>query len=398
MEKTVRYLRQALPYINEHRDKRMLVLLPHAIVSNSTALGLVEDLALLNNLGIQLIIVPCAEAPTETNAAVDEPHFATIRENIEQMWFNFYSNCVRIQLPIVQTHFSTGRSLGIIKGEDKGLRGVTRHIDKVGLENALNANQIIWQSPIAYSPSGSVYLLNPFESAIKIAQATKASKLITYFDPKDFPRKMARQYQPKEIMDHPHPLLKMAYEATRYGIPRVHLLNAHQDGSLLIEMYTRDGAGILINKDDYDTIRPAHLEDIPYIEKWTAPLQNKGVLIDRTTEDIARHINDYQIMLRDGTLVGCLALHDLGDESCELACLVVSEDARRLNLGSALLDKAELTAKNQQQKQLFVLTTQAIDWFIERGFKLSSPSALPKGRSVPYNTKRNAKVLCKPLK
>ena len=59
---------------------------------------------------------------------------------------------------------------------------------------------------------------------------------------------------------------------------------------------------------------------------------------------------------------------------------------------SYLLDKAI----KMKLKQVFVLTTQAMDWFSSLGFKKSDITDLPKQRQEKYDKKRNSLVLvCK---
>jgi amino-acid N-acetyltransferase len=48
-------------------------------------------------------------------------------------------------------------------------------------------------------------------------------------------------------------------------------------------------------------------------------------------------------------------------------------------------------------KKLFVLTTRATHWFIERGFASARTSSLPKEKKALYNYQRRSKVLVKPL-
>jgi amino-acid N-acetyltransferase len=49
-------------------------------------------------------------------------------------------------------------------------------------------------------------------------------------------------------------------------------------------------------------------------------------------------------------------------------------------------------------KRLFVLTTRATHWFVERGFGEVGVDQLPGERKLLYNWQRRSKVLVKPLK
>jgi len=49
-------------------------------------------------------------------------------------------------------------------------------------------------------------------------------------------------------------------------------------------------------------------------------------------------------------------------------------------------------------KKLFVLTTRAAQWFVERGFGEADVTALPAAKQAMYNWQRRSKVLVKPLR
>ena len=56
-----------------------------------------------------------------------------------------------------------------------------------------------------------------------------------------------------------------------------------------------------------------------------------------------------------------------------------------------------MKAKNQGSKKLFVLTTGAVHWFIERGFEETQVDKLPKTKQKFYNYQRCSKVLMKEI-
>ena len=52
-------------------------------------------------------------------------------------------------------------------------------------------------------------------------------------------------------------------------------------------------------------------------------------------------------------------------------------------------------AKRRGFRKLFVLTTRATHWFIERGFSETAVTALPKEKKELYNYQRRSKILAK---
>ena len=70
--------------------------------------------------------------------------------------------------------------------------------------------------------------------------------------------------------------------ALEAGVRRAHLLTP-QSGDLLRELYTCDGAGTLISRDMYDSVRPAEDSDVVGILDLIQPLIDKGACQLRTS-------------------------------------------------------------------------------------------------------------------
>ena len=79
----------------------------------------------------------------------------------------------------------------------------------------------------------------------------------------------------------------------------------------------------------------------------------------------------------------------------EIACVATHPDFIKQGTASRLLTVIEGRAKQESIKSLFVLTTHAAHWFIEKGFTECGPDLLPKDKKLLYNYKRNSKVLLK---
>eukprot|EP01041_Mallomonas_annulata_P001080 gene1080-2110_t len=153
------------------------------------------------------------------------------------------------------------------------------------------------------------------------------------------------------------------------GVRRAHLVPPMR-GSLLKELYTRDGAGILISKDVYEGIRRATASDLRVIEEIISPLVVEGILVPRS---------------RDGTIVALGMLKRFGPLHAEICCLAVHPAYRRSGRGETLLAYLERKA----------LALGITNWFEERGYELSEPSLLPETRM--YNSARGSKVYIKKL-
>jgi amino-acid N-acetyltransferase len=81
----------------------------------------------------------------------------------------------------------------------------------------------------------------------------------------------------------------------------------------------------------------------------------------------------------------------------ELACVAVHPDYRHAGRAERLLAEIEKQARAAGLSRIFVLTTKATHWFVERGFQPAQVSDLPLARQQLYNFQRNSKVLIKTL-
>jgi amino-acid N-acetyltransferase len=97
-------------------------------------------------------------------------------------------------------------------------------------------------------------------------------------------------------------------------------------------------------------------------------------------------------------IIGCTALHpnEQGHFGA-IACLAVHPDYRGSTRGNRMLDYVYRKARKLALKKLFVLSTQTMHWFIERGFLSSDINSLPDPLKALYNPQRNSKILCKDI-
>jgi amino-acid N-acetyltransferase len=181
-------------------------------------------------------------------------------------------------------------------------------------------------------------------------------------------------------------------------VQRVHLVNRHIEGALLLELFTRDGIGTLISTDPFEHIRKATIEDIGGLLKLLEPLEESGILVRRSREKLEVEIQYFTVQERDGMIVACAALYPFVDERmAELACLAVHDNYRGMGRGDALLAFLEREALRLDIQHIFVLTTQTAHWFRERHFLPADLEVLPVSRRTLYNYQRNSKVFIKQL-
>ena len=95
------------------------------------------------------------------------------------------------------------------------------------------------------------------------------------------------------------------------GVRRAHLLPATR-GALLKELYSRDGAGILVARDVYEGIRQATAADVRAVEEIIRPLETEGILVPRSREKLEEDMQDCFLMTRDNAVVACGMLKQYG--------------------------------------------------------------------------------------
>jgi amino-acid N-acetyltransferase len=167
---------------------------------------------------------------------------------------------------------------------------------------------------------------------------------------------------------------------------------------MLIELFTYEGSGSMITADKLEQLRRATIDDVGGILQLIAPLEEEGTLVRRGRERLEREIDRFRVIEHDRLIVGCAALYPFArDRAGELACVVVRPEHRETGQGEKLMRAIEQEARDRGMRRLFVLTTRAEHWFLERGFTPGSVADLPEEKQSLYNYERRSKVLVKDL-
>ncbi|GAB2224392.1 hypothetical protein Drorol1_Dr00005150 [Drosera rotundifolia] len=184
----------------------------------------------------------------------------------------------------------------------------------------------------------------------------------------------------------------------RGGVQRVHLLDGTIEGVMLLELFQRDGVGTMVASDVYEGTRTAREVDLPGIKQLLHPMEESGILIRRSNEELLEAIDSFTVMEREGQIIACAALFPFFEEKCgEIAAIAVSPECRGQGLGDKLLDYLEKKASSLGLDMLFLLTTRTADWFVRRGFSNCSIDRIPDGRRKKINLSRKSKYYMKML-
>lgn len=428
----VQVFRQSSPYINAHRDSTVVIYLDGAALQQTNPLPLIQDLALLQSLDVRIVLVAGARGYIDAELTaqglnwdhhqglrVTRPeHLPGVAQAVGQMrielesWFS--SAQAKQSYAIKPLFISSGnwvmaRPLGIRDGVDFMHTGSVRRIETDPIRAVLDMGHIALLTSLAYSMTGEIFNLSSQELAVEAAIALEADKLLWLTDPEHLasarallPSELSANDLPRLLNEAPLPadtrsLLRASQRAARH-VDRVHLLDHTRDGALLLELFTRDGVGIMINQNDYDILRQATIDDIGGILSLLEMLESTGALVKRPREQLEMEIDQFTVLERDGTIIGCAALYPYPAEGmAELAAFAISPDYRRGGRGAKLLGEVEKRARLLGIRRLFLLTTQTMHWFIQHGFAASSVDALPATRAQLYNYQRRSAVFIKEL-
>ncbi|BCV47697.1 amino-acid acetyltransferase [Shewanella algae] len=425
--------RHSAPYVNAHRGKTFVVMLGGEALAQPKFRSIINDVALLHSLGIKVVLVYGARPQIDEALAnnqiepayhqgvriTDEATLKVIKQVAGSLQFDITARLSMslsntpmqgAQINVVSGNFVIAQPLGVDNGIDYCLSGKVRRIDVQGLKRQMENNCIILMGPIAASVTGESFNLTAEEVATQVAIKLKADKMIGFSSqngildrngdviaelmPNDAQKILDKLAGQGEGCVGTMAFLKASIDACRSGVPRCHLVSYLEDGALLQELFSREGIGTQIVTESAERLRRASIADIGGILNLIRPLEEQGILVRRSREQLEIEIEQFMLIERDGLVIGCAALYPFEEDNAgEFACLVVHPDYRDADRGSLLLQNIIGQAKVRGYSRLFALTTRSIHWFLEHGFELVEVDALPNKKKQLYNYQRRSKIL-----
>ncbi len=424
----VEWFRGTAPYIKAHRKKTFVIMVSDNVIFSDRFIGLVHDIALLNHLGIKLVLLHGSRQHIDVNLQqnnlqaqyhnniriTDDTALPFVLQAINQVSTHFEAH-LSMGLPntpmsgsdlsLVSGNFVIGMPLGVIDGVDMKHSGKVRDIKHEQIAELLEQNHVVLLSNLGYSRTGEVFNLPAEELASEVARKLKADKLVyLHAEPVTdellpdtlSPAECESICAAEELSPALTHLLQYSLKAIRAGVKRAHLIDLETDGGLLLELFTRDGYGTMITNLFYEGMREAVIDDIGGILNLIQPLEASGVLVPRSREQLELEIEHFIVVEKDGMIIACIAcLLNQAPGIAEIACLAVHDDYRKAGLGQQLLEVAEKKARKNQVQQIFTLTTQTSHWFLEQGYREDGGFTLPSGKLEKINPARGSKVLTK---
>jgi amino-acid N-acetyltransferase len=428
---SVRLFRNSAPYINAHRGKTFVIMFGGEAVLDPNFPRLIQDIALLHSLGMRIIITHGARPQIDerlqlrgvkgrfvdglrvTDKATLEcvkDAAGSLRSQIEALLTLGLPNSPMhgARIRVCSGNLVIAKPIGVRNGIDFEHTGLVRRIDVEGIKDQLEDGSIVLLSPMGYSPTGEVFNLSHEDVATQAAIAVGANKIITlsefdgiYRNDQGEGDTFVRTIELNALQA----LLdtnKIVAESTcvdammaavSAGIERAHCVSYKDNGTLLKELFTRDGDGTLIMQNHYEQLRTAVIDDVGGILKLIRPLEDSGALVKRSRERLENEIEQFMVIERDGMIIACAALYMFSEDgSGEIACVATHREYRGQNRGERLLAALKDKAILYHLNKIFVLTTVTGHWFLEQGFVEEAVETLPSRKQEMYNFTRNSKV------
>jgi amino-acid N-acetyltransferase len=452
-------LREILRYVPHFRDKVFVIAVDGAIVEHDNFRNLLLDIALLRSLRIGVALVHGAghqirrmaeqtgQTPSNidgtgiTDAATLQLALTAANRVTHEMLEGLSANDLRGACG----NAVVAHPAGILQGVDQQHTGRVERIDTVLLHALLDQDIVPVIPPLGVDGEGRSYRVNSDSVAVEVARALQAVKLIylTTFEGIEAPppppppsptRGEGEERAPSPLVGEgggggdgtpqllrqlsveeaeailkkqragipPAQLSKLEYavRAAQGGVPRVHIIDGRVEEGLLAEVFSNEGIGTLIHANEYQAIRRAQRRDARAIYTLIKSGIENDELMRRSLAEIERSIDDFFVFEVDRNLVACAALHPYPQhKQAELACVCVNPRYENQGIGAKLMQYAEAQARTGGFSQLFCLSTQAFNYFQQKGgFTPGTPEELPPGRRERYERSgRRSLVLFKKL-
>jgi amino-acid N-acetyltransferase len=418
-------LRGILQYVPRFRDRIFVVAIDGEIIASANFANILLDLAVLRSLSIKVILVHGAGyqiaqlaaervLPITNTDGIGITDDVTLKVSIEaatNVMSEIMQGLTAVDLRAAYANAIIAHPAGILGGVDQLNTGRVERVDSKPLHLFLNEGITPVIPPLGFDGEGRTFRVNSDAIALEVAEATQAMKIIFLSASeglvangeivKQLSIEEAEELvkKKKPVLD-PRLLSKLDYaaRACRQGVARVHLLNGNINEALLSEIFSHDGIGTMVYSNEYQQIRRILKKDVGAVMALIRESVDNEELVRRRRADILAHLDDYWVMEIDRNLVGCVALHLYPEhEMAEIACLHVNKGHEGQGHGLKLMTFAEQVAAEKGMKQVFALSTQAFNYFQQKGgYNEVPPEVMPSERRKKWEASaRNSKVMSK---
>lgn len=426
------HIREALTYLNRYQGALFLLKIEDSLIDHPLFPLLMKDVVHLHRVGIKILIVPGirktiakylqqwnVESKFENGVRLtSEEAFPLIRLASMDVAQRFISQLAANGAIGIMGNWVKARSMGVLKGVDFGRTGRVTRIQVDVMRQVIDQGFIPLVPNLGWNDVGRAYNLNSNEVALQLATELNISKLFFIGQETGLHAKGLKlpsgvvgdkegiipsldRNQAKELLELNSDLLDYqskdylhkSIEACVHGVQRVHLVSGLSEGSILQEVFSSRGQGTMVYANRYFHVRKPMYSDIPELLRFMQDFIDQQLLVTRTAEQLAERLDDYCVVEADQLILGCGAMHLHEGQLGEIAAIAVNRSQQAAGIGRSVMEYQIERAKNLGLVRLFLLTTQALDWFAKIGFKVGGLEHLPEAVRARYNTERNSKVM-----
>ncbi len=423
-------IRDVIRYLQKFKNALVVIYLDDQTIQSPLFSSHIRDIALLHEAGLKVVIIPGARSRIDDvlkqanikwdyheNIRVTRPEaMPLIKMAAFDVSNTFMTSLGANNITAVIGNWVHSRGKGVLSGFDFGSAGEIEKLEVEAIKTVLNDGFIPIFPCIGWNSVGHAYNISSTLLAKQVAINLKADKLFfvmrngglnsnRFFIPEGFALSesgelpaMNLEEVDKFISENTSlnteikGLLITAKEACKAGVTRVHIVDGDIDGVLPCEIFSGLGSGTMIYTSNYGKIRPMVQTDIPSVLAIMRPFFENGKLLPRTEKMLSDDIRDYIVYELDGGIHACAALHFYEDGQAEIAAVAVDENYAHMGIGPKLMENLINEAEGAQATSIFIMTTQAADWFEHLGFEQDDLDSLPSKRKALWTPERNSKV------
>lgn len=432
-EKTVNNaenIRDVIRYLQKFKNAVIVIYLDDKTIESSLYSSHISDIALLHKAGIKVVIIPGARHRIDEVLSLSKINWSYC-ENIRvtdskampliKMAAFDVSNMIMTSLAAngitaVIGNWVRSRAKGIINGFDFGTAGEIEKLNIDSVKTVLEHGFIPIFPCIGWNEVGHPYNISSILLAQQIAINLQADKLFyvlqdgsinkkkfnipenfAFSQNGDVPAMNLEEVdiflqENSEINENIKSVFLSAKKACKCGVTRVHILNGDFDGVLPCEIFSGLGLGTMIYTSNYGKIRKMEQADIPSVLGIMRPFIESGKLLPRTEQQLEQTLQEFAVYELDGGIHACAGLKFYDDGQAEIYAVAVDENFSHIGVGPKLMEILIEKAKKQKMNSVFIMTTQAADWFEKLGFKKDTIDSIPQERKQIWSQKRNSKV------
>lgn len=422
-------LRGILTYSARFRDRVFVLNIDSEVIASDNFHNLLLDISFLRSVNIKIVLVHGASVFVEDLArqlgqtitdthGMDVTDEATLKVSV--MASNHISHRILEGLSDADQQAAVTNAIiahpaGILDGVDHLYTGQVEKVDVDLLRTLIDNDIIPILPPLGFDGNGQTYRVNSDGVALEVSEALHASKLMfvgtshgvrgsgtlraqfSIEEAEAFLHKHAGELD-KEMKSK----IRHGIRACRNSVARVHLIDGREDAALLQEIFSNEGIGTMIYANEYEAIRPARRRDIGAILNLIRDSAEFKQVLPRDREALNRRLRDFYVFEIDRNVIGCFGLipyPEAAPRVVELECLIVAESHANQGIGRKLMVYAENIAREHGAERLVALSTQAFNYFQQKGgFLVGDPDLLPAERRAAYDRSgRKSRVLYKDL-